>query len=106
MNLYEDSGADQAAAATSAAPTEDPKAGERADAAEGKTALIDSAICPGMKAGDDMVVHIEKVMDGEYLVSYSPEPGEGEAEGEGGGEQYRGGEGAEAGGGNPGSMYE
>lgn len=48
-----------------------------------KTALIDSAICPGMAVGDEMVVKIEKVLDQEYLVSYAPEPGEEE---EGGGE--------------------
>lgn len=49
-----------------------------------KTALIDSSICPGMEPGEDMVVRIEKVLDGEYLVSYAPEPGkeEGEEEGE------------------------
>lgn len=41
---------------------------------ESKTALIDSAICPGMEPGDEMVVKIEKVMDKEYLVSYAPEP--------------------------------
>lgn len=44
------------------------------DATETKTALIDSAICPGMEPGDEMVLKIDKVMDKEYLVSYSPEP--------------------------------
>lgn len=100
-NLYEDSGPDQSAAATTASSEQDPQAEERAEAAEGKTALIDSSICPGMKAGDDMVVHIEKVMGGEYLVSYSPEPGEGEAKGEGAAEEA-----AAPASGNPGSMYE
>lgn len=50
-----------------------------------KTAVIDSSICPGMEAGDEMVLKIDKVMDGEYVVSYAPEPEEPEEEpGEGG----------------------
>jgi len=59
---------------------------DRAAATEGKTALIDSDICPGMKPGDEMVVKIRRVMDKQYEVEYSPEPkdkesgpGEGEA---------------------------
>lgn len=68
---------------------------------EKKTAVIDSSICPGMKPGDDMILKIEAVRDGEYTVSYSPEPetpeekadsARAEEESEGGG------------GGNPGSM--
>lgn len=49
---------------------------ETEDSEPTKTALIDSAICPGMQPGDEMVVKIEKVMDKEYLVSYAPEPEE------------------------------
>ena len=59
--------------------------GEHKDS--GKTALINSDICPDMKPGDEMVLRIERVMDGQYECSYSPEPshkgeggdGEGEA---------------------------
>lgn len=57
-----------------AAPTAAPQAEEKPKASEGKTALIDSSICPGMEPGDEMVVKIEKVMEKEYLVSYAPEP--------------------------------
>ena len=51
----------------------------------GKTALIDSSICPGMKPGDMLNLRIEKVLDsGEYSVSYqkdeeSSEPDEPES---------------------------
>jgi hypothetical protein len=43
------------------------------EGAEPKTALIDSALCPGMTVGDEITLKIEKVMDKEYLVSYAPE---------------------------------
>lgn len=59
-----------------AAPSAAPQAEEKPKASESKTALIDSSICPGMEPGDEMVVHIEKVLEREYLVSYSPEPSE------------------------------
>ena len=37
----------------------------------GKTALVDSSICPGMKPGDEFTVRVEKVLDsGEYVLSY------------------------------------
>ena len=37
----------------------------------GKTALVDSSICPGMKPGDEFTVKVEKVLDsGEYVLSY------------------------------------
>jgi len=40
----------------------------------GKTFLINSDVCPGMKAGDMLNLRIEKVLDsGEYQVSYIPE---------------------------------
>ncbi len=40
----------------------------------GKTALINSDICPGMNPGDTMTLTIDKVLDsGEYQVSYMPE---------------------------------
>ncbi len=40
----------------------------------GKTALINSDICPGMKPGDTLTLTIDKVLDsGEYQVSYMPE---------------------------------
>lgn len=55
------------------APTEPKPEGDESKG-EGKTALINSDICPGMKEGDEMVVHIDKVMEGQYMVSYAPEP--------------------------------
>jgi len=37
----------------------------------GKTALVDSSLCPGMKPGDEFTVRVEKVLDsGEYQISY------------------------------------
>ena len=37
----------------------------------GKTALVDSSLCPGMKPGDEFTVRVEKVLDsGEYVLSY------------------------------------
>jgi hypothetical protein len=38
------------------------------------TALIPETLCPGMQPGDEMVVTIKSVMDGQYQVAYSPEP--------------------------------
>jgi len=46
----------------------------------GKTFLINSEVCPGMKAGDEMIVKIERVLEGEYEVSYAPEKGKEESE--------------------------
>jgi hypothetical protein len=54
--------------------SEAPKSGDEEAKTEGKTALINSDICEGMKPGDEMVVKIERVMDGQYEVSYAPEP--------------------------------
>lgn len=51
---------------------------------DGITALINSEICPGMKPGDEMVLHIDKVLDGQYQVSYAPEPEHKDEGGEGG----------------------
>jgi len=37
----------------------------------GKTALVDSSLCPGMKPGDEFTVRVEKVLDSdEYQISY------------------------------------
>jgi hypothetical protein len=70
-DLYEDEGAtDFEAVPAEAAPEE--------KSTETKTALIDSAICPGMKVGDEFVVKTKKVLDKEYLVSYAPKPEEDE----------------------------
>lgn len=49
---------------------------EAEDDSTKKTAVIDAAICPGMKPGEEMVVKIEKVTGSEYVVSYAPEPGD------------------------------
>ncbi len=41
---------------------------------KGKTALVNSEICPGMAPGDTFTVRVDKVLDsGEYQISY---PGE------------------------------
>lgn len=66
-------------------PMPDSSPGEESAAPEekgsGKTYLINSEVCPGMKPGDEMVVKIERVLDGEYEVSYAPEKGEEEEAG-------------------------
>jgi hypothetical protein len=46
---------------------------------EGQTALVPMALCPSMKPGDEMVVKIDKVLDDQYQISYSPEPKKEEA---------------------------
>jgi len=38
----------------------------------GKTFLVPSEICPGMKPGEEMVVKIEEVHDEQYSISYAP----------------------------------
>lgn len=35
--------------------------------------VINSAVCPGMKAGDTLEVRVVAVRDGEYVVQYEPE---------------------------------
>lgn len=55
------------------APAED-KTGESEESSD-QTALVPESLCPGMKPGDEMVVKIEEVQDGQYLVSYAPEKG-------------------------------
>jgi hypothetical protein len=40
----------------------------------GQTALVPESLCPGMSAGDEIVVKIKSVLDGQYELSYSPEP--------------------------------
>jgi len=42
------------------------------DTGEKKTAVIDSSICPGMEPGKEFTVKVEKVMEDQYLVSYTP----------------------------------
>jgi hypothetical protein len=65
---------DRDAASPPAREHEEGRMGEHEEKSEGKTALINSDICPDMKPGDEMVVKIERVMDGQYEVSYAPEP--------------------------------
>lgn len=59
-----------------AAPPEESQeqAPEEKDPSGGKTALINSEICPGMKVGDTMLVDIVGVHDGEYEVKYNTKP--------------------------------
>lgn len=92
-DLYGD-GPDQTAAANSEETTQK----ERDEETQGKTAVINSEICPGMKPGDEMVLRIVAVNEGEYTVEYAPSKEEPEQAGEP----------AEApmGGGGEGSMYE
>ena len=47
----------------------------------GETFLINSAVCPDMKPGDEMVVRIVSVHDGEYEVAYAPKDKEDHQEG-------------------------
>jgi hypothetical protein len=42
------------------------------DKSQDQTYLVPSAICPGMKAGEEMVVKINRVMDDQYEISYAP----------------------------------
>ena len=58
-------------------PTQAPDhADERETPEEGKTALLNSEICPGMKVGDELVLKVTGVHEGEYEVAYAPEPKE------------------------------
>ena len=56
--------------------TQSESSGEGKDAQDatdsgGKTALVDSSLCPGMKPGDEFTVRVDKVLDsGEYQISY------------------------------------
>jgi len=70
-NYYSD-GEDTGTTTATAAPEE----GLQETGAPKKTATINSDICPGMEVGDEMVLTIEAVRDGEYSVTYSPEPDE------------------------------
>ena len=47
-----------------------------------QTATIPKSLCPGMKAGEEVVLHIDKVLEDEYLVSYAREKGSEKPEGE------------------------
>ena len=47
---------------------------EKSGADAGETALLPKNICPGMNPGDELVLKVLRVLDGQYEVSYSPEP--------------------------------
>ena len=70
MNSMYDDGPAQAPTSPEPSPSE-PKEQE---GDTGKTALLNSEICPGMEVGDEIVLKITGVKDGEYVVAYSPEP--------------------------------
>lgn len=53
-------------------PREDHTA--QTDEEKGQTTTIPQSICPGMKPGEELVLHIDQVTDDEYVVSYAPEP--------------------------------
>lgn len=59
--------------------------GEESPHDTGKTAVVPSELCPGMKAGDEMVVKILSVDDDSYEITYAPKKGKAKAEKEGGG---------------------
>lgn len=106
-DMYGDEGPDQASAASSENITQK----ERDEVTKGKTAVINSEICPGMEPGDTMVLRITAVNDGEYTVEYEPSENPKEGEGEGKEVDMEGGEGEPAmmgggGGGGGGSMYD
>lgn len=67
----------------SATPMQSQDAGEspESDNME-QTATIPKSLCPGMKAGEEVVLRIDKVLEDEYLVSYAPGKGGGKPEGE------------------------
>lgn len=52
---------------------------------EGKTAVINSDICPDLKPGDELRLRVVESREGEYVVEYEAEP-----------EKEKGGEGEEA----------
>lgn len=60
-------------------PSEETPDTEREDGEE-KTALIPSRLCPGMEVGDEVVLKITAIHDGEYEVAYAPETGKGKRE--------------------------
>lgn len=65
--------------AAAAPPSEEAPAEKEGEEGTGETALVPSSLCPGMKAGDEMVVKIDRVLENQYEVSYAPEKGKGEA---------------------------
>ncbi len=72
-DFYSD-GPDQAAAANSRTePEPRDREGEEEDEQkqdEGKTALVDSALCPDAEVGKEFMVRVEKKMENELLISY------------------------------------
>lgn len=66
-DLYGDD-PDQAAAANSEKMTQK----DRDEETKGKTAVLNSEICPGMEPGDTMVLRVTAVNEGEYTVEYEP----------------------------------
>lgn len=48
---------------------------ESADANMEQVATLPKSICPGMEAGEELVLRIDKVLEDEYLVSYAPGKG-------------------------------
>ena len=78
---YSNPGNDDVLSDTPDAPPPEDKASKSEEGSE-QTALVPESLCPGMKPGDEMVVKIEEVQDGQYLVSYAPEEGGEEEKGE------------------------
>lgn len=54
---------------------ETPMPMDRGQGEGGETATIPSSLCPGMKEGDEIVLKIVGVADGQYQVAYAPEEG-------------------------------
>lgn len=83
-----------------AAPMDNKDEGmEEKDPSGGKTALINSDICPGMKVGDTIMLDIVAIHDGEYEVKYNTEP---ESKSPDSNEEAMEGPGGSEGSGNPG----
>lgn len=61
-NYYDDSGGEQP-----------PKSEEVSEDTGDSTALLPSSLCPGMKPGDTITLNIERVLEGQYEVSYQKE---------------------------------
>lgn len=51
----------------------EPKKDDESQESVGQTAVLPRSICPGMKPGEEVVLHIDSVSDDSYVVSYAPE---------------------------------
>ena len=61
---------DDGQAAPPAQPDQGPPPEEKEQGEQGKTAVINSDLCPGMEVGDQITLRITGVQEGEYVVQY------------------------------------